>query len=512
MYIMNYITNQTNQVIAADDSLLELLHVENIEKLSTQIALGNIHFAALTEECISITTDVETFTFDSHTSVLSSVVGSLNLISLKSVDDEEESNIFTIGDTPVEDTDIKDEDVEPDTPLEPVSESHDDLLFIKEEKTATTFISPEEPALSYDDEIDLLKESDKEEEEKETLPISTPELDDDFMLIKEDTEATTFMTPEEPTISTDDEVDFLKVSDKVEEEQEHTEDALLGLTIPQAPEDMIDEISITGTEEISQEDDTPKLDTTPIIINVEEVSQNIGISSEDYKIFLNEYIDTAISLEDDLQSDDTAKQSSAIGSLTQLSEVLQLPLVNEVMAKISTAHPDHKNDTIESFYAILARLVTHQPPVSQKELPQEELQIEESQPMRETTPVSESKGFGTINLDDVQAIHFDFQLEEAANDLSLPVSLIEEFVHDFIDQAHVETEKMLVAYEKGDLDGIQKIGHMLKGASSNLRIGALSDTLYNIQFCEDSNLLEDYIKQYWGHFLSFEQQIDILSK
>ena len=88
--------------------------------------------------------------------------------------------------------------------------------------------------------------------------------------------------------------------------------------------------------------------------------------------------------------------------------------------------------------------------------------------------------------------HFDFQLEEAANDLSLPVELIEEFVHDFIEQAHIETKKMLEAYEEGDLAKIQAIGHLLKGASSNLRINALSDTLYKIQFCENENGLDGY--------------------
>ncbi|OYY55017.1 MAG: hypothetical protein B7Y52_06355 [Sulfurovum sp. 28-43-6] len=115
-------------------------------------------------------------------------------------------------------------------------------------------------------------------------------------------------------------------------------------------------------------------------------------------------------------------------------------------------------------------------------------------------------------MEGIKPIHFDFRLEEAANDLSLPVDLIEEFVHDFIEQAHVETQNMLKAYEKGDLDAIQKIGHLLKGASSNLRINALSDTLFRIQFCDDSSLLESYIKDYWGHFLSFEIQINALAK
>ncbi|NOR55412.1 MAG: hypothetical protein GQ531_04330, partial [Sulfurovum sp.] len=89
--------------------------------------------------------------------------------------------------------------------------------------------------------------------------------------------------------------------------------------------------------------------------------------------------------------------------------------------------------------------------------------------------------------------------------------LIEEFVHDFIEQAHIETKKMLEAYEEGDLDAIQKIGHLLKGASSNLRINALSDTLYKIQFTETSNNLDLLIKDYWAHFLSFENQINVIS-
>ena len=71
---------------------------------------------------------------------------------------------------------------------------------------------------------------------------------------------------------------------------------------------------------------------------------------------------------------------------------------------------------------------------------------------------------------------------------------------------------MLRAYENGDLETIQKIGHLLKGTSSNLRINPLADTLYKIQFCEDSSQLEDLIKEYWAHFLSFEHQINIISK
>lgn len=92
--------------------------------------------------------------------------------------------------------------------------------------------------------------------------------------------------------------------------------------------------------------------------------------------------------------------------------------------------------------------------------------------------------------------------------MSLPIELVEEFVHDFIEQAHSETKKMLHAYEKGDLESIQQIGYHLKSVSGNLYITTLSDTLNDIQLCEDPSKLKKLIRKYWGQFLSFEQQIN----
>ena len=182
---------------------------------------------------------------------------------------------------------------------------------------------------------------------------------------------------------------------------------------------------------------------------------------------------------------------------------MHLPVVNEIVTQIENATADDQNRYIASFYAILTRLTTAQP----ERHKEEPLFVPETESITTTT-----KSFGTICLDDIPSIHFDFQLEEASNDLGLPVELIEEFVHDFIEQAHRETKKILEAYEKGDLESIQKIGHLLKGASSNLRIKPLSDTLYEIQFCKDSSKLEDLIKRYWGHFLSLETQINLTSQ
>ncbi len=484
---MNYITNQSDQIIAADDSLLRLLNVESIEELTKQIILGNINFTTLSKQSISIGIEGQTYTFNSHTSILSSMVGSLNLITLEEVT-EDSSFIPASDNSSSMDIDKEDTDFEAD----------EAFTFIKEEETPETFISPEEPTLSYDDEIDILSDTDKIEE----LPTQEAE------------------HPPKTEI------------------KEEPDDALFDLVIPQVPEDTIDEISLPQSEDLVQADNTAPLDTTPIVIDIEKISDTIGISPEDYTLFLDEYIDTAISLEDDLKSPDNEKRSSAIESLMQLSTVLQLPFVNEIMTEISLQPSGNQAETLESFYAILARFVTHGNSIIPQENIQKEPTLNESvskepfldnlileEPeakeetiLKEVAPEEESsatletedKRYDRIDLDNIQPIHFDFQMEKAANDLSLPVELIEEFVHDFIEQAHTETQKMLAAYEKGDLDTIQKAGHMLKGASSNLRINALSDTLYEIQFCDDMTKMKDFIKHYWGHFLSFEQQINNL--
>ncbi len=446
--IMNYITNQNDQIIAADDSLLALLDVESIEELTKQIILDNINFTTLSKQSIRISTDAQTFVLTSHVSVLSSVLGSLNLILLEKPA-KEDSSVFISHDELVHTDEAQDTQLSLD----------DELFFIKEDEAPTTLTSPKDPLLTDDDEIDLLSTS----------------TDDDFF----------------------------------------------GLIVPQVPEETIDnitmdEITTAKAEIFDEKDDIPILDTSPIIIDLKKVSEIVGVSQEDYKIFLDEYIDVAISLEYDLKSTNDEKRSSAIATLTQLSSVLHLPLVNEAVDNMPLKFSENEIAKLESFYSILARFTTSHEPLTEENHEMQEIFTSLKEPVleeisiKEPEPILDDKGFGSIDLSDTKSIHFDFQVEEAASDLSLPVELIEEFVNDFIEQAKTETKLILQAYEEGDLDSIQKSAHMLKGASSNLRINALSDTLYKIQFCKDSTKLESYIKNYWGYFMSLEQQVDIL--
>ncbi len=344
-----------------------------------------------------------------------------------------------------------------------------------------------------DDELfDLISDVEKTgEKRKEKIS-----LDDEAFDLMSDIEEKT-----EEKISLDEDKPFDLISDveeKTEEKISLDEDK---------PFDLISDIEEAKDEASSLEGIED--DTSPIIVDIESISQDIGISTDDYNNFLNEYIDTALTLEKDLKSTEEKKRTHAISTLSHLSNVLHLPVITNIIGQIEDSSSGEQDRLIKSLYATLARLTTTQIETT------EETPVVEPNITTDETPAIEpnitTESFGTINLDDVKPIHFDFQMEAAANDLSLPVELIEEFVHDFIEQAHVETDKMLDAYEKGDLDTIQKIGHLLKGTASNLRINPLSDTLYEIQFCEDSDNLEKLIKEYWGHFLAFETQINLSS-
>lgn len=494
---MYYITNQTDQIIAADESLLELLHLDSIDDLTHKVILQEISFITSGKESIQIITSTDTFNFSIQVAPLSSMLGTLTLVHMDALSEKEipsDDEILSIigDDTLITDENISIEDIQSEeTELTPKVEENAlfDLTFPDETEINNTDSEPlntKETLLNKEDELFELTLSDEQEENQ---------ADSDLLNTKE-----TLLN-------------------------ENNE--LFELTLPESPEETIDDIILPSisndtTDIVDLEKSPPTLDSTPIKINVHEVSASIGISIEDYNTFLNEYIDTAITLEQDLRSPEEVKQKPAIETLTQLADILQLPEVNTIIARLSLQPESNTTTDVEYFYNTLSRLTTVQDnnildTLDTKVSPTFDLEeeiIEDTLVFNasEIDTIEEKSGFGNIILDEIKPIHFDFQLEEAANDLSLPVELIEEFVHDFIEQAHTETKKMLLFYEEGDLDSIQKIGHLLKGASSNLRINALSDTLYDIQFCEDSNQLEDLITRYWAHFLSFEQQIDIITK
>ncbi|MDM5271229.1 hypothetical protein PGH07_03485 [Sulfurovum sp. zt1-1] len=455
---MYYITNQNHQVVAVDKALLDLIGLQSVEELYQKVIKEEISFTSLSPDSLIIVSgdnEENQYNFDLKSTSLSSMLGELTL------------NVLT---------------------------------------TSEILEKPEKESISFSEDIGLIDEKEEPLSILETEDTGTDEeiisiLDEDFLKEPE----------EEIGISEEEPADFEPIGILEEEEVE----------LPTLEPTVAEEESVAITTEA-----TPEVEksTEPIYIDVTAVCKTIGITPDEYNTFLNEFIDTAISLEQDINSENDETQSSAIKTLVQLSEVLHLPELSNAAKEIEKASIIERDTFVEDFYNKLARITTKHTTVSEVEeeieLPsiEPEISLEEEVviapeiaevPEEETLPEG---SFGTIDLSNVKPTHFDFRLEEAADELSLPVELIEEFVHDFIGQARTETENMLEAYKQGDLDRIQKIGHLLKGASSNLRINPLADTLYEIQFCEDSNRLESLIKSYWAHFIAFEKQMELTSK
>ena len=452
---MYYIINQTGQVVAIDHQLLSHLNIEDANTFYKESALGNIT-VDLEDGQVNITTEGKTYSLNATSHPLSGVLGEITLISL------------TVPETA---------DVSQEEGIQLDLDETTALKLIEDEPEEAKQTESDDGMISFDD-IDLFEQ--KEEKSEEILP--------------------------------------------VQEETAEEEDELFELILPTDAENAIAEI---GTE--IEEEKTEELG--PIYIDIQTISSKIGISIDDYNLFLNEYIDTALTFEEALQSNNEKTKEEALNTLSHLSNVLHLPYVGDLLTQIQNAAPSEQEDAIAAFFSALGRLTTAQfeeektaEPVEEVAEPEMSQGIEiletvteeestDSEPETVSDEVSaDSTQRSSIDLSDVKPIHFDFQLEEAARDLSLPVELIEEFVNDFIEQAHEETQKMLEAYEKGDLETIQKIGHLLKGTSSNLRITPLSDTLYEIQFNEELDRVPELIKNYWGHFLSLENQIKLISK
>ena len=433
---MYYIMNHTDHIIAADRELLDLLSLTSMDDLQKNIALGNLTFTSILDSVLEITFNGETETYNSAKHYLTGIMGDVTLVEVKVEQERPEVNIA---------------DTESSFELETPSEE-----------------SEEEP--EAEEEIFSLLEELEEDETEIPLPVSETTEEG---LHPETPEA----EPEMEAMEADELFDFLEEPVTLQN----------------------DAASASETEEESHAAISDYHDDTPIKIDSQAISKEIGISVEDYERFLKEYIETAFTLEEDLKSSKEHAKRHAVTTLYHLSHVLHLPMITEQIKNVQASSPEEEAESIKALYNTFARLDT-----SKEE--EETLSVDTNE---ESSESSYSEGFGDIDLSDVTPIHFDFQPEACAEELSLPVELIEEFISDFIDLAHLETAKMLEAYRRGDLPTIQKIGHLLKGTSSNLRITPLSDTLYNIQFCENSDELEELIKIYWGHFLSFENQFNL---
>jgi len=300
-----------------------------------------------------------------------------------------------------------------------------------------------------------------------------------------------------------------------------------------------------------QSQDNKKLTTNykTIYLNVNKISEEIGLSVSDYKLYLDSFIDQSIIDEKRLLEGN----DKVIKNLSNLALTLKIPHINILLLKIQKLSHRERMPLIDQYYTKLALLTLEKPDYEDEELfeddsinsekkeevlnarftdllkniPTEIVNTNELDSKKDdefadflidesTTPITPTikpkNAIREIVFEDVSALPISYSPQTAADELNLPVVLIEEFVDDFIEQARQDKDHLLTSYYQKDMDNIHELGHKLKGAASNLRINELADILEEIQFCTEHNKLEGLFVKYWGHFLSLEDYMNKLNR
>ncbi len=188
---------------------------------------------------------------------------------------------------------------------------------------------------------------------------------------------------------------------------------------------------------------------------------------------------------------------------TQLSEptVLDIP----------KTQPTSLDDTDDIYASLMA-------PLSESELEvfPEELEQEIAKPLSKPTPtpvaVERPRLEGAQYSDAEKAYLSHHKVNDsyvydphiAANELGLPVDLIEEFIGDFIQQSHEFKDQLFEAAAKSDFNTLHILSHKLKGVAANLRTENAFETLSVINTSTDPVEIEANLKYYYGIIAKLE--------
>ena len=310
------------------------------------------------------------------------------------------------------------------------------------------------------------------------------------------------------------------------------------------------DVSVTKT---NQGNKTFKPNYKAIYLDVNKISEEIGLSVEDYKLYLDSFIDQSIIDEKRLLEGN----DKVIKNLSNLALTLKIPHINILLLKIQKLSHRERMPLIDKYYTKLALLTLEKPEDEEfeelfleddledeskeevlnarftdllKSVPEKTEKIEKKTKTEEILEVKEEdfeefikevhvptvvkpkNNIKEIDLENIPALPISYSPQTAADELNLPVVLIEEFVDDFIEQARQDKDHLLTSYYQKDMDNIHELGHKLKGAASNLRINELADILEEIQFCTEHAKLEALLIKYWGHFLSLEDYMKQLNR
>ena len=128
---MYYILNETNKIIAADESVLSLCGVTHIDELVSGIIKGDIIFDFTSDEHILIKTENANETYTLTKTSLSSMLGELTLVTLSN-QEEEVASLSPVEDIMI-DSSIED-DIHNSDIIDSTISSEEEILEETEEK------------------------------------------------------------------------------------------------------------------------------------------------------------------------------------------------------------------------------------------------------------------------------------------------------------------------------------------------------------------------------------------
>lgn len=205
-------------------------------------------------------------------------------------------------------------------------------------------------------------------------------------------------------------------------------------------------------------------------------------------------------------------QSIQTAPLPDYTHLTPTQLSEPTVLDIPQTHPTSLDDTDDIYASLMAPLSENELDIFPEELEQE-IAKPLSKPMPTPTAVAERpipEGSQYSDAEKAYLAHhkvndsYVYDPHVAANELGLPVDLIEEFIGDFIQQSHEFKDQLFEAAAKNDFNTLHILSHKLKGVAANLRTENAFETLSVINTSTDPVEIEANLKYYYGIIAKLE--------
>ena len=244
---------------------------------------------------------------------------------------------------------------------------------------------------------------------------------------------------------------------------------------------------------------------------------NLDLGAEEYTALVSDFVHDCRQMRANLLNDDATVRREAVSVLKDAVALLQLSPIDRILDMIESASPEERTEIADTLDRMLAHLETREAETvtapaeeraREKELPPAPEKEETAPPAPEETAEAAPTVRPEVSTEEflkgVQPVPIEFSLQIAAEELNLPEDLVLEFINDFANQGHEYLPVLIDAYQKKDLDQLQKTAHMLKGAASNLRVEAMVENLYELQFDNDIERAPERIRKFAGQLMSLD--------